>query len=99
MAIGDLNGDGRPDLVTADFGSNAVSVLLQAAAAPGAPTAVSATAGNASAAVSFTAPASDGGSPITGYTVIATDTTTPGQRRPDRQRLQQPDHRAGPDQR
>ncbi len=81
VAIGDLNGDGRPDLVTADFGSDAVSVLLQggpAATAPGAPTAVSATAGNASAAVSFTAPASTGGSPVTGYTVTATDSTTPG---------------------
>ena len=77
-AIGDLNGDGRHDLVTADFGSSTVSVLLQVAAAPGAPTAVAATAGNASAAVSFTAPTSDGGSPITGYTVTATDTTTPG---------------------
>ena len=28
VAIGDLNGDGRPDLVTADFSSDAVSVLL-----------------------------------------------------------------------
>jgi hypothetical protein len=28
--------------------------------------------------VAFTAPASDGGSPITGYTVTATDATTPG---------------------
>ncbi len=45
---------------------------------PGAPTAVGATAGNASAAVSFTVPASTGGSPITGYTVTATDSTTPG---------------------
>jgi hypothetical protein len=39
--------------------------------APGAPTGVTATAGNASATVSFTAPASNGGSPITSYTVTA----------------------------
>jgi len=39
--------------------------------APGAPTAVTATAGNASAAVSWSAPASNGGSAITGYTVTA----------------------------
>jgi hypothetical protein len=39
--------------------------------APGAPTEVSATPGNADATVSFTAPASNGGSPITGYTVIS----------------------------
>jgi hypothetical protein len=52
---------------------------------PGAPTAVTAVAGNGNAWVSWTAPASDGGSPITGYTVTAshggqscttTDTTT-----------------------
>jgi hypothetical protein len=36
---------------------------------PGAPTAVSATARNASALLVWTAPAADGGSPITGYTV------------------------------
>src|SRR5690349_2769938 len=41
-------------------------------AVPGAPTAVVATPGNASASVSWTAPASDGGCAITGYTVTAT---------------------------
>ena len=44
------------------------------ATVPGAPTSVSATAGNAQASVSFTAPASNGGSAITGYTV----TSSPG---------------------
>lgn len=43
-------------------------------AAPGAPTSVSAVAGDGEATVSFTAPASDGGRPIKGYTV----TSTPG---------------------
>jgi chitobiase/beta-hexosaminidase-like protein/fibronectin type III domain protein/NHL repeat-containing protein len=38
---------------------------------PGAPTGVSALAGNAQATVSFTAPASNGGSAITGYTVTS----------------------------
>jgi uncharacterized repeat protein (TIGR01451 family) len=42
------------------------------ATAPGAPTGVSASAGDASATVSWTAPASDGGSLITSYTVTAT---------------------------
>ncbi|WP_188732648.1 fibronectin type III domain-containing protein, partial [Salinibacterium xinjiangense] len=45
---------------------------------PGAPSGVSATAGDRQATVSFTPPTSDGGSAITGYTVTATDTTTPG---------------------
>jgi alpha-tubulin suppressor-like RCC1 family protein len=39
--------------------------------APGAPTAVSASAGDSAATVSWTAPADDGGSPITSYTVTA----------------------------
>jgi len=38
---------------------------------PGAPTGVSATAGNASASVAFTAPTNNGGSAITGYTVTS----------------------------
>ena len=42
------------------------------ATVPGAPTIGTATAGSAQATVTFTAPASDGGSPITGYTVTAT---------------------------
>lgn len=44
------------------------------AVAPGAPTAVSATAGDRSAIVSFTAPSSNGGATITNYTV----TSSPG---------------------
>lgn len=39
---------------------------------PGAPTGVVATAGNAEAIVTFTAPANDGGSAITGYTATST---------------------------
>jgi hypothetical protein len=41
---------------------------------PGSPTGVTATAGDGQATVSFTAPASNGGSPVTGYTV----TSNPG---------------------
>ena len=43
-----------------------------APSAPGAPTSVSASAGNGQARVTFTAPASNGGASITGYTVTAT---------------------------
>ena len=53
------------------------SNLVTPATSPGAPTIVTATPANASATVSWTAPSSDGGSPVTGYTVVATDTTTP----------------------
>jgi hypothetical protein len=45
------------------------SVTPSAPTAPGAPTNVTATAGNASAGVSWTAPSSNGGSPLTSYTV------------------------------
>jgi alpha-tubulin suppressor-like RCC1 family protein len=47
---------------------------LQAITTPGAPTIGTATAGNAQASVTFTAPVSNGGSAITGYTV----TSSPG---------------------
>ncbi len=43
---------------------------------PGAPTIGTATRGNASALVTWSAPGSNGGSPITGYTVTAADGTT-----------------------
>ncbi len=49
--------------------SNAVSPAE--AAAPGVPTVGTATAGDASATLTWTAPGSDGGSPITGYSVRA----------------------------
>jgi cytochrome c peroxidase len=44
------------------------TVVVAAATAPGAPTGVTATAGNASASIAFTAPASNGGAAITSYT-------------------------------
>ena len=50
---------------------------VEADAAPSAPAGVSATPGNGEATVTFTAP-DDGGSPITGYTVTAANTTNPG---------------------
>jgi hypothetical protein len=53
--------------------STAVTPNATAATAPGAPTSVSAVAGDGQATVSWVAPASNGGSSITGYTV----TTSP----------------------
>jgi hypothetical protein len=52
--------------------------LGSAASVPGVPTAVTATPGSGSVTVAWTAPATDGGSPITGYTVreyVGTSTT------------------------
>ncbi len=60
-AIGDGAGSDPSDAVTP----------AAPATAPGQPTGVSAVGGNASAEVSWTAPSSDGGSAITGYTVTA----------------------------
>ncbi len=56
--------------VTADVGGQDFTATV-ATTAPGAPTGVSAVGGNAQATVTFTAPASDGGSAITSYTVTA----------------------------
>ena len=56
--------------------ASAASNSVTPVAVPGAPTGVSATAGDTQATVSFTAP-SNNGSPITGYTVTAADSTTP----------------------
>ncbi len=58
------------------LGSEAL-VLCDTAAAPGAPTIGTATGSDGSAKVAFTAPASNGGLPITSYTATAVDTTNP----------------------
>ncbi len=57
--------------VAGDGTNGSASLTFNGVAVPGAPTAVSAAPGNTQATVSFTAPASDGGSTITGYTVTA----------------------------
>lgn len=51
-------------------GGGADGAVVVVVTPPGAPTAVTATSGNASATVSFAAPASTGGGAITGYTAV-----------------------------
>ncbi len=73
-AIAVLPGTGGvqlPGLVASDGATGSVTLTFDGLAVPGAPTAAVATPGNHQASVSFSAPASDGGSPITSYTVTA----------------------------
>ncbi len=58
--------------------SGVPSVVIETADAPGAPSGVSAARGAGKATVSFLAPGSDNGSPVTGYTVTAHDKSNPG---------------------
>ncbi len=65
---------------TTDAGTgpdSADSAPVTPATVPGAPSGASATAGNGSATVTWTAPSFDGGNPISGYTVVSSDSTTP----------------------
>jgi hypothetical protein len=74
LAVGDVNGDGWPDVVAADY-NNGVIVLLNRAVRqptpPDAPTLTSAAPGDGRVALGWTAPASDGGSAVTSSTATA----------------------------
>ncbi len=61
---------------TEGAGAYSITILTKTAEAPGVPTNVRAIAGNLQATVTFTAPASNGGSPITSYTVTSTSGQT-----------------------
>jgi len=66
-----FTGDEAGGLYTYQKDATTLSITYTKPAVPGAPRSVSATAGNASAKVSFSAPTSNGGAPITSYTVTA----------------------------
>jgi hypothetical protein len=76
LAIGDVNGDGSPDVVEADY-NHGLIVLLNTLAGPdpvppGAPVLSTATGQAAAVALGWLPPGSNGGSPITSYTATAT---------------------------
>jgi hypothetical protein len=64
--------------ITSDAGSQTLAINATGIDVPGAPTNVVASAGDASASVSWSPPSSNGASAITQYTVTATDTTSSG---------------------
>jgi hypothetical protein len=74
LAVGDINSDGWPDVVAADY-NNGVVVLRQTTDepphAPGQPTLLTATPGDSRVTAAWSAPASDGGATITSYTASA----------------------------
>ncbi len=71
LAIGACGGGGGGTTAGGAGGGAVVTTT-----APGAPTGVLATPGNGSASIAFTAPASNGGSTITGFTASCTTTTS-----------------------
>jgi len=66
-----IDGGAPSDPVTVNPGQQITLDLADQSGTPGAPQNVTATAGDGKVKVSWNAPASDGGSPITGYTVTA----------------------------
>ncbi|HMJ75259.1 MAG TPA: fibronectin type III domain-containing protein, partial [Iamia sp.] len=68
ITVSGIKNSGGMALVPHTYSSTAIT-SASSATVPGAPTGVTATAGNAQANVSWTAPASNGGSAITGYKV------------------------------
>ena len=76
------NGDSYTFTVTATnaVGTGAASSPSNAvtpATVPGAPSILTVTPGNGTITITWAAPSSDGGSPVTAYTVVAGDVTTP----------------------
>ena len=74
LAIGDVNGDGRPDVVEADYNYGLVLLLNGAPPPPKVPSAPvlnAATAGDRSVGLAWSAPASNGGASISSYTATA----------------------------
>ncbi len=74
LAVGDFSGDGRADIAIADY--NYGLVMLRQPAPPTAPLALTATAAKAAVTLRWTAPASQGGAPISAYRVYRG--TSPG---------------------
>ncbi len=74
LAVGDVDGDGWPDVVAADY-NNGIVILRNRAVVqptpPGAPILTSAAPADGRITVGWTTPGSDGGSPVTGYTATA----------------------------
>jgi len=71
-----IDGGAPSDPVTVNPGQPVTLNLADQSGTPGAPQNVTATAGDGKVKVNWNAPASDGGSPITGYTVTASHNTS-----------------------